>query len=79
MTVVGKIKVQLGDAMTINGNLLLSTNSKFDVSLTNLTVMGDTTIGTGAYCLTGWCGRTNYFGGSVTVTAARSAGILETD
>jgi len=71
MTVVGKIKVQLGDAMTINGNLLLSTNSKFDVSLTNLTVMGDTTIGTGAILFDGdGADGTNYFGGSVTVTAS---------
>src|SRR5882724_7813074 len=71
MTVVGKIKVQLGDAMTINGNLLLSTNSKFDVSLTNLTVMGDTTIGTGAILFDGdGADGTKYFGGSVRVTAS---------
>lgn len=70
MTVVGKIKVQLGDDMTINGNLTLSTNAQLDCSLTNLIVMGNTTLGTGALLLDlDGANGTNYFGGSVTVSA----------
>ena len=70
MTVVGKIKVQQGDDITINGNLTLNTNAQWDCSLTNLIVMGNTTLGTGALLLDlDGANGTNYFGGSVTVSA----------
>jgi len=70
MTVVGKIKVQQGDDITIMGNLTLNTNAQWDCSLTNLIVMGNLTLGTGALLadLDGANG-TNYIGGSVTVSA----------
>jgi hypothetical protein len=48
MTVIGKTKVQEGDNFTILGNLLLDTNAEWDCSVTNLTVMGTTTLGSGA-------------------------------
>ena len=66
MTVIGKIKVQQGDDFTINGNLVLGTNSTWDCSSYAFTVHGDTTIGGLFLDLNGALG-TNYFGGSVTV------------
>jgi hypothetical protein len=71
MTVIGKTKVQQGDDFIIRGNLLLDTNAQWDCSLTNLTVMGNLTIGAGAlfFDLDGADGS-NYIGGNVTVSSS---------
>lgn len=68
MSVIGKVKVQQGADFTINGNLLLGTNSAWDCSSFNLTVLGDTTIGGLMLDLDGASGN-DHFAGSVTVTA----------
>jgi hypothetical protein len=45
MTVVGKIKVQQGADFTILGNLIMGTNSQWDCSSFNLTVVSNTYMG----------------------------------
>ena len=67
MTIIGKIKVQQGDDFTIHGNLLLGTNSQWDCSSYQLTVLGNTTIGGLMIDLDGALGS-NYFGGNVWVS-----------
>jgi hypothetical protein len=44
MTVIGKTKVQQGADFTINGNLIIGTNSTWDCSSFNLTVTSNTTV-----------------------------------
>jgi len=68
MTVIGKIKVQQGDDFTINGNLLIGTNSQWDCSSFRLFVTGKTTVGGLLFDLDGALGS-NYLAGAVVVTA----------
>lgn len=67
MTVMGRIKVQQGDDFTINGNLILGTNSQWDCSSFALRVGGLTTLNGGLMLdLNGALG-TNVFGGGMVV------------
>jgi hypothetical protein len=68
MTVIGKIKVQQGADFTIQGNLVMGTNSVWDCSSFNLTVMSNTTIGGLMLDLNGAAGANN-FEGNVLVTS----------
>jgi hypothetical protein len=68
MTVVGKIKVQQGADFAVLGNLVLGTNSTWDCSSFNLTVMSNTTIAGLMLDLDGASGS-NYFGGNVLVSS----------
>jgi hypothetical protein len=73
MTIIGppnRTVVQQGDDFTINGNLFLGANSKWDCSSFQLTVRGNTTLGAGALLidLDGALG-TNYLN-NVTVSAS---------
>lgn len=75
MTVIGYIKVQEGADFTIHGNLVLGTNSYWDCSSFNLTVMGNTTIGGEMTDLNGALGN-NVFQGDVTVISNSIGGSL---
>jgi hypothetical protein len=68
MTVIGKIKVQMGADFTIGGNLLIGTNSSWDCSGSYFTVASNVTVGGLLLDLNGALGS-NYIGGNLTVTA----------
>jgi hypothetical protein len=62
MTVIGKIKVQEGAAFTILGNLIMGTNSQWDCSSFNLTVVSNTVMGGLMLDLDGASGVNNFMG-----------------
>jgi len=66
MTVVGKIKVQEGADWTIMGNLIMGTNSQWDCSSFNLTVVSNTYMGGLLLDLDGASGNNN-FNGNLTI------------
>lgn len=75
MTVIGDILVQQGADFTIQGSLLLGTNSSWDCSSFNLTVVSNTTIGGKMTDLNGALGN-NVFAGNVTVISNIVGGTL---
>lgn len=62
MTVVGKIKVQEGDDFTVLGNLIMGTNSQWDCSSFNLTVVSNTYMGGLLLDLDAASGNNNFMG-----------------
>ena len=68
MTVLGNIRVQEGADMFIGGNLILGQYCGWDSSVATLTVISNTVMG-GFLLDLDAVGGSNYFGGSVTVTA----------
>jgi hypothetical protein len=62
MTVVGKIKVQEGADFTIMGNLIMGTNSQWDCSSYNLTVVSNTYMGGLLLDLDAASGADNFLG-----------------
>ncbi len=68
MTVVGKIKVQEGDDFAILGNLFMGTNSQWDCSSFNLTVVSNTFMG-GLLLDLDAAGGNNNFLGNLTITS----------
>ena len=68
VTLLGKVQVQQGADITIGGNLFISKNCRWDCSVANLTVTSNTVMGGLLFDGDGADG-TNYFGGSITVTA----------
>jgi hypothetical protein len=68
MTIVGKVKVQEGADFTINGNLVIGTNSSWDCSSYFLTVGGNTTVSGLLLDLDGALGYDNFMG-NMTVTS----------
>lgn len=75
MTVIGDIHVQEGADITIQGNLVMGSNSVWDSSSFNLTVGGNTTIGGKMWDLDGASGKNN-FEGNVTVASNTIGGTL---
>jgi hypothetical protein len=62
MTVIGKTKVQQGADFTINGNLIIGTNSTWDCSSFNLTVTSNTALTGLLIDLDGALGLNNFLG-----------------
>ena len=73
MTVIGKIKVQQGADITVDGNLTIGTNSSWDCSSFNLTVTGNTVVTGLLLDLNGALG-TNNFLGNMTVNHSAAGG-----
>jgi hypothetical protein len=73
MTIVGKVKVQQGADFTINGNLIIGTNSTWDCSSFYLTVNGNTTMGGLLLDLDGALGG-DYFAGGITIQSSATGG-----
>ena len=73
MTVIGKTKVQQGADFTINGNLIIGTNSTWDCSSFNLTVTSNTTVTGLLIDLNGALGINNFLG-NVTINHSATGG-----